>query len=526
MHLTSPIHATDAEQSGPGRSVRSERLFPWFLLVVALLYLAGLNAHWWPQRDSILYLGLGRSLAETGEFSFNYRPTVSVLPGFPAMLAVLYKVFGESFLAANIMVLFFGIGCVAMAYLLWKESSLSNFHLLACTLLFGFSRTLFYYSHQIMTDVPFTFTALLALYFGAKMLKSEGRRSMQWCMWSALAGCFAILIRPFGLAALAAVAGAMWLKGGISRGPASKLGRTALLLAPVAVLGGLWAVRCIAYDVSIYQADYFSKFLGRRGLAGLGVQVLSSVPELVKALPDAMFGSALGTTVSVLLLALLLLGLIVSLRAGERLLSSYGIIYLAGICLGEPGRRYLLPVLPVLLYWLCSGLAAIGRWVVEGRKFPRREHVIRAAYVLLGLALAFNVVRIGILISLSRSSHFYEAVREGRYADYFVLADWLKGNAGPEVVVLAKEYRVLHYFSRVKTMDLPYRQIERGPERPIPSRQRPTIMYVVRESKDEERAAFMDSLMRAKPQAFEKVRSFGEVELYRLDTVKLGERGA
>ena len=81
------------------------------MLVVTALYAAGLNGSWRFQRDSTLYMGLGRWLAEAGSYRFNHEPHAFVWPGFPAMLWAVYATVGESFLAMNALVSAFGLGC-------------------------------------------------------------------------------------------------------------------------------------------------------------------------------------------------------------------------------------------------------------------------------------------------------------------------------------------------------------------------------------------------------------------------------
>ena len=68
------------------------------LLIVFVLYLLGVNGHWWYARDTVRYMGLARSLAENGTYSLNGEPHLFALPGFPLILAGIYRLAGENFL--------------------------------------------------------------------------------------------------------------------------------------------------------------------------------------------------------------------------------------------------------------------------------------------------------------------------------------------------------------------------------------------------------------------------------------------
>ena len=230
-------HDTDA----PAPPLR--RWFLLLLLAVVLLHAAGLNPYWRFQRDSPRYMGLARSLAETHTFSFNGQEHIYALPGFPAMLSLVYMGFGENFLAMNALVSLLGVGCVVLGYLLYCELSLTAFQAFACVLLLALSRTLYYYSFQILTDIPFTFFAIGALYFARRMLRAEGGERWAWCAAAAGAAAAACAVRPLGPALFAAMVAALWLRPGARAAWRVNAGLTVVLVTPVLLAGALWAVR-------------------------------------------------------------------------------------------------------------------------------------------------------------------------------------------------------------------------------------------------------------------------------------------
>jgi len=494
----------------------------WFLLlavVVVLLYLAGLNPYWRFQRDSALYMGLARSLAQHGTYSFNGHPHTFAFPGFPAMLSLVYLTLGQSFLAMNALVSLFGLGCIALAYLLYRELVLTPAQTLACMLLLGFSRTLYYYSSHIITDVPFAFFVAAALYLGRRALRADGRARWGWWLAASGAALAACTVRPLGPALLIALVAALWLQPGARAQWRRRALMTGLLLAPILLLGGLWARRGAGLGVPL-GSTYFSQFIVTRGPEGVGRHLLSRLPDLAGALSDPVLGSDVGTTIGLLLAFLLVLGFRRALRDGERLLCTFGLVYVPAILLVGPGRRYLLPLLPVLLYWIVLGAGELGSYL-ERRGTATPARLRRVGHVLLALAVLGNLAHLSKTLYEARSPNFYAVTADGRMLDYFPLTDWLRQHAGPRDLVFTGEANVVRYFSGVRTIQLPDLKLVRRPrvQAYFLRRHRPTYVIIDHtESRPERSLAGLPPLV---PDALERVGTFGKLELFRVHGEKL-----
>ena len=484
-----------------------------FAIAVLFLYAAGVSTHWRFQRDSALYMGLARSLAETGAYTFNGAPQRLSLPGFPALLSLVYRTVGESFLAMNLLVALFGLGCVALGWLLFRVQPLGRAQALACLVMLGFSRTLFYYSSHIITDVPFAFFVLLGLYCGTRMLRGDGRERVRWCLAAAGATLAACAVRPLGLALLMALAAAPWLRRGALSQWRANLGWTAVLAAPTTVAGALWVHRGLAFGTAT-GTSYFHWFVGVRGLAGAVLHVLAQVPGAVGGLSDTVLGSNLGLTVSVLLAIPIGVGFVAAVRCGERVLAAFGVAYVGAVCLAYPGRRLLLPVLPALLVWLVLGVGAIARFAAERRRLSGPS-LVRAGWVLVALLALGNLAHAGKTIYEAHSADFYAVIEDGRLPDYFRLTDWLREHAGPQDCVLADENNFIHYFSRVRTHRTARETVEFDVPDQVARMKRARVTYVVLDLSDRIPTRRMLQLMDAYPAAFEKAATFGKLELYR-----------
>jgi hypothetical protein len=420
-----------------------------FLAILALYALA-LNSSWRFHRDSCLYMGLARSLAETGSYTFNGYPHSFVWPGFPMLLASVYATVGESFFAMNLLLSLCGLAAITVWYLICPYLPVTRKQAYVCFALFAFSRTLFYYSSHIIADVPFTAVALLGLWFGIHMLRG-GPRAWVWALAASAAVCVACFLRPVGPCLLVALIGALWLRPEVLSQWRRSLLYSALLAGPLVLAAGLWMLRCLL-ETGVPGTYYLTLFVTRAGTRRVIAHWIRSCRVAVASLPDTILGQDAGLLTGLVLLVPISVGVVVAWRRRERLLTLYGLVYLAAICLADPGRRYLLPGLPVLIFWLVLGSSILLRSAADRFGFIPEKRAAAIAVVLVAVVLATNLTRIGKVIYQARSHDFYAATDGEAMHDLFNVATWLRENAGPRDLVLAEEDRFLHYFSRVQTI--------------------------------------------------------------------------
>jgi hypothetical protein len=513
-------HPPDARPAGACYPFPSGRWLALFALVVVLLYAAGVSTHWRFQRDSTLYMGLARSLAESGAYSFNGEPQRLALPGFPAILSLVYMTVGESFLAMNVVMALFGLACVALGWLVFRAQPLSRSQALACLVLLAFSRTLFYYSSQVITDVPFTFFVLLGLYCGARTLRGPSSRKGAWGLAAACATLAACSVRPLGLALLIALVAATWLHGGALRQWRANLARTCLLAAPTAAAAGLWAHRGAALGTAT-GTSYFHWFLGAPGPAGAALHVIGRAPMVIGSLSDTVLGSDLGLPLSIALALPIGVGFVDALRRGERLLCAFGVAYVGAVCLANPGRRFLLPVLPAFLVWLVLGAGAMATYLAERRRRLSPASLARAGWVLIALLALTNMAHASKTIYEAHSADFYATIEDGRLPDYFRLAQWLHDHARSDDCVLANESSFIHYFSRVRTRRIAMEAMEFDVRAQAQRMKLAGVTYLVVDPDQGAASERTGQLLRAYPGAFSKVQTFGKLDLYHVRLDKL-----
>ena len=324
---------------------------------------------------------------------------------------------------------------------------------------------------------------------------------------------------------LAALLAALWLHEGLRKSWPAKLGWTVLLLLPFAWLAGMWISRA-AQIGSSPGGDYFAHFVERRGILSAAVSVVCNIPLAVDSFADTIFGTGLTPLLRIALAVITGTGLVIGIRRHEWLLTVYGILYLLATCLASPGRRYLLPLLPVLLYWLLLGIHAVGMWLVEQRHAITKERALQCARYLLIFALAANLIRVSKVVQQARSSDFYARTNDEHALDYFELTAWLREHAHKNDRVLAHERGVVHYFSRASIAPLSI--ITRSPDMETVARhfQRDGISYMVRDPHHPKTTERMDQMIQSYPEAFSPARTSGKLILYHvdLDALNLDEK--
>jgi hypothetical protein len=168
-------------------------------------------------------------------------------------------------------------------------------------------------------------------------------------------------------------------------------------------------------------------------------------------------------------IAVILLGVVGGVglwRKGRRLAPT--ILVLGPFCLAAAGgaggihSRYLLPLLPLVLYTLMEGLCWIVKGVCQWRSRPASPRAfLLTATIVTGVLVFVNsprLLRNAFYYSyLSHTSRYYEVIRHGRHAELFPVAEVLRQHVPSDerVMVNRDTVRTLHYLSERLTADLP-----------------------------------------------------------------------
>lgn len=419
------------------------------LALVLLLYAIGFNGQWRVERDSALYLSVGRNLAEGRGYTYQGQPQRLVFPGLPLIFSSTFKVFGPDRLwPAAALMLLMGFATLGLTYRLFLLHAGRPTAVLM-TVGLGATRLFYRYCFELLSDLPFLL-GVMAFLAGYEAIFGDRRRKAHWANWLLLLSglLVAMATRPTMWALLLSifVASAWLLIRSVRQRCFSRL-HVALL---VAVIGA--AVAFPLFDLRREHAarpEYEEDLLRATSshLPTLFKQaVTENIPQLCEStLAKALFGCPIGPGMNTLA-AVLVVFLGIWLLRYRVLWGLWVLTTIAMLLVFKPLDRYLLPVLPLLIF-------AWWRWLVWlHTRVPARW----ADVVFLGLLVGgagTNIARLGQMVVEQRRVPFLAHYHEGRYVSLYEVAKLVHRNTKPAdwILVGAKEARVIGYVSRRNT---------------------------------------------------------------------------
>ena len=356
------------------------------LLIVGGIYLASVPGIWCLHPDSPYYLGVGRSLARGQGYTFNYARFAKYPPVFPLMLAAVFATVGGSIGAMQATVAATGVGAVAAAYWLLRprvggRAALAVALLAAACTWFSVHACAF-----ILSGMPYTCFSLVALSAAERRIRSGRRSVLGWVLVAALV-MLALYTHLAGVSLVAGVAAGVLFAREQKRPAAQRLAAGALVGAACAVVAALWIVRS---GSARGKASYRGLMQGApAATASRPLPKLRMRATEWAATPLSMSHTDLSWPVAAGLLGLLVVpGLVRGFRRHRSCAEFYLCAYLLlGYVYGGPGghERYVVPVVPLLLYYGCLSLRVLRGGVARATG-ARRGGPEESAWLLMGAA--------------------------------------------------------------------------------------------------------------------------------------------
>ncbi len=305
------------------------------------------------QQDDVLYL-IGARALSMGRYCLlttpGCPPLTMINPAWPALLAPLAWLTDSTgpFQAVSALVL----AAVPIALWAWLRRRTDETTALLAAALFASSPLVLSQSGVVMSEAPFTL-ALLAM-----LAAAESGRALP----AGLAAAALLLTRTSGVAALPALV--VFLGKGKPR-------EGALAILPPVLAFGAWSVWSWSKIRSVEKFDMFSFTYGAAPLAKLASVAASNARYYASEwggcfIPPSLCESALAPVLGALLAAAALRGLILALRRTPTPPAAWA---LAGTTLmlgvwGWQYERYLVPLLPLLIWALAAGLGRAAKPVL------------------------------------------------------------------------------------------------------------------------------------------------------------------
>lgn len=446
----------------------ADRYRRWVFLAMVLVCAAGFNPQWRPEPDSALYLSIGRNLVEGHGYTFHGKAHRLAYPGVPLLFGGLFKAFHtHSLLPALVLMPLLGLAALGLVYRLFLLHA-GRPTAVVVTVGVGMTRLFYRYSFELLTDLPFLLGVLMFLVGYEAIFHSSGGDTggadnggariggtgtaadapcaspprAHWFDYASLAGglVVAVTTRPAMWALVFAVVGAVgWsIARSIARSVVSPTGRRSVrwrpLLAQVVVSAAVVAAVAVFYlrdprrsaagpagasagTTYVEEDQMFEVRPGR--LATMARRLQQNVGRVVgRNVPKASFGMEVGTPLG-LVLGGLLVGLGVAL-AGRRPLWGLFVAATVGMILlvPKPADRYVLPILPLLVFAWWSFLRRLNLWLHR-----RRVRWGNWAFLaLFAVGATANGEQVFDFVFEQRRPRFLEAYKDGRYASIYEAA--------------------------------------------------------------------------------------------------------
>ena len=478
--------------------------------------------------DNAGYLGLAYSLLERGAYLDLYLPGEPIHtkypPGFPILLAGARILGAETWIAFKAVVALTATLAVVFTFLWARERQGPVFASVVAGLLAA-SSALVYYSHWILSDVPFLALTFLALW---SLERWEGRdvrspdpgdagsplpdrsTSNSWLALGAGAAILAYFTRSAGLPLILALAGVLLLR----RRWKSLAGFGVAFAVPAFA----WWIRNRGapdtYLAEVWLVDPYQPDLGTVGIGGLVGRALANAwGYATRHIPTGITGLEGGTALvlGIGLVGLAIYGWVGRVRTKGREVQALEIFFplYAGLVLVWPevwsGDRFALPLLPPL--FLYGGVAARD---LASRIHPRAGTPAAVAGVMIlgGTALwswTDQARTASSCMSLTRSQGAW-ACAPGAMADFARAASWSGLHLPDGSAVFSRKPRFFFLLGGVQSQVFPF---SREPDAFFREAERWGIDYVLLDQLDDLAVYYVGAAIRARPGAFCPLHAFG-----------------
>jgi len=394
--------------------------------------------------DNAAYISLGQSLLTQFSYSSLWDPATpphtQYPPVFPAILAAGMLVGLQPFASLKILISLMSAGAVAATFV-WLRNRRRPVLALGIGVLLALSPGVLELAHWILSDVPFWFFTMLALW-GFERLRPELRARF---LMATAAVALAYFTRSAGLPLLLAAFAWLSLK--------RRWSQLAIVAATTIPLAFLWWLRArsqggVDYISQFWFVNPYSPELGRIGLTDLFGRAAENAIKYVRIhMPILLTGrqNPAALLVSVGIYGLALAGWIRRMRR-PALTELFTPLY-AGLLLIWPavwsGERFLLPVLPLILFYAADMLVRLVHRVRRGATLAVAGAALATLIVMMLPAQADAVRASARCMVEYRTGDRYPCLPLA-WRDWFAVAEWA-GTAMPdEAVVLSRKPTLFH----------------------------------------------------------------------------------
>ncbi|MDW7988467.1 MAG: glycosyltransferase family 39 protein, partial [candidate division WOR-3 bacterium] len=315
--------------------------------------------------DNARYLILAKALARGYGYRDIYLPDAPFhnhFPfGFPLLLTPIIFLFSEQLIFAKLYVMFFSLGSFWLVYRMTKRYFNTQEWILPM-IFFSVSPLIIFYSHYVLSEIPYLFFSFLAIYFLSKY--DEKHFNIAVIILTIFSVIFTYYIRTAGIALVVAVGVYFLLK--------RRIKAFSMIFLP-----SLLAILLINITTKVNASSYRNEFILKNPyVPEAGYLTISEFFQRIfdnlvlysfKIFPQVICPTLKNNLALVILgifLAILIIASILKEFKNITLVSIYFVLYI-GVILAWPqtwsNERFLLPILPILFYYITKGARTIAK---------------------------------------------------------------------------------------------------------------------------------------------------------------------
>lgn len=435
-----------------------------FIILIGVFYLLALNSNLSTVGDNALFISLSKSIVYNYEYSFFHLPTP--VPEihwpfiFPLLLIPIIYLFGVNIVLLKLIPLLFAILSIIIFYFIVKEREDPKLTMIILALI-AVNPLMFFFSHEILSEITYLFFSLCTLYFINKYDKTKFV-SNKYLFLTTIFLLLTYFTRAIGISLIIAI-GLYYLvkivrKNDIGLNFKKLISIIILITIPIIA----WLIRTLKYkDVAaipstLSQALYVNPTnpeLGIIGIKGFISRILENIyyylgPGIINDI-----NKILPNNLNKLIILLIIIGgiywfitgwgLIKSYKQHKSVFEYYFLIYLILILIYPwTTIRFLVPIIPFLVYYFIIGIKEITQKINAKRFFTA---IILILFLISVFACGFELKR-------QHETPFYK----GDWMDFYEASLWIRDNSQEDTVIMSKRDALVHLWTERKTTSPPY----------------------------------------------------------------------
>jgi len=425
-----------------------------FILVYIIISLLHFDAKLFSGGDNAIYIILTESIVSGQGYKDMYlpeEPPHTQYPfGFPLLLSLPLLIFGRNLIILKLLVILTGLVSFIFVYLIAKSLFKDKTYIV---MLFYLSMPIPYvYNARILTEIPFMCFSLGAIYFFIKARKDN----TLFYYISFILAIYAFFIRTAGISLIIAMMLLLIFR--------KQYKYFAIFLLAFLAVFLPWQIRSVhisrevSYIDQLLAKNPYEMALGRANFFDFLIRawrnfILYAFMLLPKMLASIILSRLIAVILGIIFVVLMVIGFLKKIKRFS-VIEMYFIFSTIIILLWPriwSSERFLLPVLPFVVYYVFDGLLSIAKKI-------RFEHL---SSVVIGILVLTNFVAI-ILYSRGTIRANMNYLKGDRYAGYpddwrnfFTVIEWVGDNIPSDKVVMARKPEFVYLLSGRKSLTYP-----------------------------------------------------------------------